>query len=820
MPWSSFFERPFTRRILVVAGLSAAAFAAPILDLFGRNPEVFVANRASAVQIVAFAVVVCLSLPLAAAGLMALAGAVGERSSKWVYITIVTALGFMVGLVVSRQAFPNSTLGSIGVALLVTALVLALHMWMRGLLVLFSLALPIVLALFLTTSGAARLVWIDDTGSGTAESHVGSPAPIVLIQLDEFPTASLMTPEGGINEALFPNFSRLAEEGTWYRNALSNSIATTQSVPAILTGRVGQQGLSPSSIDHPENLFTLLDGVYEMHVIEWVAEMCPEPVCPEFAGRAPARLSALLQDAAVVYGHLSLPPSVREALPSIDNAWKGFLGQRAALKGPGVAVDGLAVPPDQVRAEWINWMQRIANGIGSDDSPTLHYAHLKSPHVPWETNPSGSHYVRPEQYTEVEGVGGDGKWGLSPEPAMLGYQRHLHQVGLLDAVFGILFDRLDETGTWDESMIVVVADHGASFLPGEHRRWPYENNRDDLYRVPMFIKFPGQAEGAVVDEPTFGIDVLPTIVDALDIATEWEFDGVSLLEIEGVDREHEPLRWCCNGSGASTSLDVLFDQVARNRTWIPDQSSWLGVAGVGDGAGLIGDGISTLDIEIDPSFRWSMDTALDWVDKGSGVVQTFVTGRVEVPAGSTSNRILVVINGRVAGVGFVVRDSASGGSIRSLVAEELVRDGPNDVEILVAGASGNWLRGERQEIALEFVTADGRVLELSAEGSRRLQVTEITSSDSGWVVIGWAADINRKEVPDLVHVFAGDTLVASGPPNRDNQNVVQWFGSEDLLRSGFSFDIDSAEIPEGVDHVTVIAEFGSYAIGDVAPMGG
>ena len=44
-------------------------------------------------------------------------------------------------------------------------------------------------------------------------------------------------------------------EGTWYRNAFSDSIATTQSVPAILTGKLGEKGLSPSSVDHPENLF-------------------------------------------------------------------------------------------------------------------------------------------------------------------------------------------------------------------------------------------------------------------------------------------------------------------------------------------------------------------------------------------------------------------------------------------------------------------------------------------------------------------------------------------------------------------------------------
>ena len=96
-------------------------------------------------------------------------------------------------------------------------------------------------------------------------------------------------------------------------------------------------------------------------------------------------------------------------------------------------------------------------------------------------------------------------------------------------------------------MIIVVADHGASFVTGEHRRWPYENNRADLYRVPLFIKYPAQAEGLTVDEPAFGIDILPTIVDVLGVSTEWAFDGMSLLDVDGVQRPHEAIWWCCEG---------------------------------------------------------------------------------------------------------------------------------------------------------------------------------------------------------------------------------------------------------------------------------
>ena len=66
--------------------------------------------------------------------------------------------------------------------------------------------------------------------------ELGADGRLVMLQLDEFPLASIVATDGTINSDLFPNFARLAEEGTWYRNTLSDSIATTQSVPAILTG--------------------------------------------------------------------------------------------------------------------------------------------------------------------------------------------------------------------------------------------------------------------------------------------------------------------------------------------------------------------------------------------------------------------------------------------------------------------------------------------------------------------------------------------------------------------------------------------------------
>jgi hypothetical protein len=797
-----------------VFGLLTAGVAAPLLDLYGKNPGVFVANRSTPSQIVFFALLVTFLPALIAVLALAVTEKLGERAADIAYYLLVGISAAATGMAISRQVVPDHTVGALALGLGFTAAVLLLCRRIEQGLLYFSLLGPAVLVMFLVISPTSRLL-AEPVDTPTDVDHVGVPAPVVFIQLDELPLASLMSEDGTINANLFPNFARLAEEGNWYRNALSNSIATTSSVPAILSGRLGDSDDSPSVADHPDNLFTLLGEGYEMHVVEWLTDLCPEDLCQDYAGRGPARFGSLLQDVGVVYGHLSLPVLARESLPSIDGTWKGFLGQAESRSAAPVDIGDLNVPKAGVRSGWIDWMERVIDGVEPGAPPTLHFVHLESPHIPWRTNPSGTHYERPEQYDEVDGVEVGGHWVDRPDLPRLGFQRHLYQLGFLDQRLGALFDRLEETGTWDQALIVVVADHGASFVPGQHRRWPKEDNRADLYRVPLFVKLPGQTQGQTYDEPAFGIDILPTIVDALRISTDLEFDGRSLLAIEGTDRPHEVIYYCCNREPVSTDLAELFEQVRRNHEWVPDQDDWIGVAGSGPYADLVGRALTALEPEPSAALRWSLTQSarLEAVSRRSGFVPTYISGRLEMPPEVEGDDLLIAVNGTVAGTGLVTRDSATSGEIHGLVAEELVLEGANEVQILVPSPDGSgWLVGSSADLTVEYLADDGHRLDIRPEGNRRVEITGVTRSTTGWQITGWAADVKEKVPADRVYVFAGDQLLAASEPNVDNENVTRWFKSEDLLRSGFSYEIGSDAVPDDLQRFTVVAEFGDQAV--------
>jgi len=167
----------------------------------------------------------------------------------------------------------------------------------------------------------------------------------------------------------------------------------------------------------------------------------------------------------------------------------------------------------------------------------------------------------------------------------------------------------------------------------------------------------------------------------------------------------------------------------------------------------------------------------------------------------------------VAGTGFVIRDGDTSGELRGLLAEELVTDGVNEVAILVPDPRGEgWLTGAAADIIVDYIAEDGHQLDIRTEGDRRLEISAVRETETGWLVRGWAADVKEKLTADWIYVFAGDQLLISSPPNLENENVVRWFKSDNLLLSGFTFDIPADQVPDDLDRLTVIAEFGNYAI--------
>src|SRR5690606_11783538 len=101
------------------------------------------------------------------------------------------------------------------------------------------------------------------------------------------------------------------------------------------------------------------------------------------------------------------------------------------------------------------------------------------------------------------------------------FQLHSLQVGAVDGLVGELMDHLKAAGAWEDSLVVVTSDHGVDLTPPGLSRGRTDDTVDEILRVPLFVKAPGQTAGEVRDERASTLDVLPSVVDLLDIETDW-----------------------------------------------------------------------------------------------------------------------------------------------------------------------------------------------------------------------------------------------------------------------------------------------------------
>lgn len=117
------------------------------------------------------------------------------------------------------------------------------------------------------------------------------------------------------------------------------------------------------------------------------------------------------------------------------------------------------------------------------------------------------------------------------------------EVAYTDQQLRRLLDGLMEKGILDETLVVVVADHGESLI--EHAY--YFGHSHFLYQqsinVPLLLRWPGVLpRGEIVLEPASILDLSGTICEMLDIDRAIPTDGRSLLPlIHGASRKVEPL---------------------------------------------------------------------------------------------------------------------------------------------------------------------------------------------------------------------------------------------------------------------------------------
>ena len=810
--------------------------AQPLFEVLKPDATFFVARRSEPVDIIVLAVAVVLLVPLALAVLEGAVGLFSRRLRRAVHAGSVSLLLALTAssLVKRSDLVPPALLVPLTVACGVAGTIVYLRWGPARTFVAVLAPVPIIFAaLFLLHPTIAKLAFPESlTSASHSELAIDAKHKVVFIILDELPTASLLDANRVIDPILFPNFARLAQASTWFRNASTSHEGTSHAIPCIMTGKTPTQDALPIAADHAESVFTLLGGQYRLSVVETLTAICPPELNELARAKQPFadRMRSLGLDSSLVYAHIVLPESMAANLPAVTDNWAGFWKQSAVsttsadehLGGPELYVDRSQV-----------WRDFIAS-IDAADPATLYLHHSLMPHVPWTYLHTGHRYA----HSQISpGLTVDG-WLADSTPRMLGLQRHLLQTGHVDRLLGELLDHLEAEGLWDDCLFVLVADHGAAFQARQPRRAAKEPTLSEILYVPLFVKLPGQPEGRISDRNVESIDVLPTVADALGIEIPWHVDGESALDESHPERPTKTL-WgyarlatkpLVTGGGFSDSWPGLERRIAA----FGESPSWEDIYALGPHPELLGRSVGELGAigNAEVTLEIAGGTQLLTVDTESERRPSFVTGLINTDEFALLD-LAIAVNGTIRGTATTFRElNDERPHFGVILPEESFQHGRNVLELYIVDDQG----GLALLTALSYGLA-------TAEGGERVECSDGRSFDVvpgdmrgsiSWDVIegdvlrvmGWAYDVADEVPAELVVLVTADGQpIRCGSTGVRRPEIAKRLGASDAIEtSGFILRLPLLELggsdPAKMRAFAVGARTATELIGKTGKTGG
>jgi len=357
--------------------------------------------------------------------------------------------------------------------------------------------------------------------SGGAGEASGKPN-IILISLDT--VRADHTSVYGYDRDTTPSLRRFAAESTLYGNAISAASWTAPSHASIFTG-----------------MYTLRHGVrYDLpnNTLGKLPEAVPtltEVLAHQGYGTAGVVANYGLLSDSLGFGRgfdlyrLAMPWMVFEQslYPSV------LRGVRHRLLPP-VKEELIYVSGEKVTGAALEVLGRLA-----ERQPFflfLNYMDAHWPRAPPEPFRSrfgapGRNRASHEYYGLETAVNGRGRILTEPERRDL-IAAYDGGIAYLDHQLGDVFDTLRRAGVYDHALIIVTSDHGEAF--GEKSLMDHGTSvYQDQVHVPLLIKFPGQREPAEVSALASGVDLYPTVMEAVGAPVGRYLAGVPLRRASG-----------------------------------------------------------------------------------------------------------------------------------------------------------------------------------------------------------------------------------------------------------------------------------------------
>jgi arylsulfatase A-like enzyme len=198
--------------------------------------------------------------------------------------------------------------------------------------------------------------------------------------------------------------------------------------------------------------------------------------------------------------------------------------------------------PEEIAAAAGRWVEETG------DAPFFMFLHTYEVHSPF-LRPSLGGRGEPGRlaagvtFTEVDAIH-DGELVLTRDEQEHVIGLYDADVAHVDAVIGGLLHQLREAGRLDNTILVVLSDHGEDLWDHSDARSPGHGHSlyQELIRVPLFVRAPGRVPGGKrITTPVSLLDVAPTLLALAGLNPDPRYQGRSLETSLLTATEPEPV---------------------------------------------------------------------------------------------------------------------------------------------------------------------------------------------------------------------------------------------------------------------------------------
>ncbi len=431
----------------------------------------------------------------------------------------------------------GNPLAFLGVVAVLAALGLGIYQAVRGERAILGATL---------TLGVAFSIWTATIRSGPADPTESLPAGapnVLLVTLDTTRADHVGAYGHSVNSmSVTPNFDAVAKDGALFLDASAVLAVTGPSHTSMLTGSgPWDHGVLLNGIPIPKDR-TLVSEVFHDH------------------GYATgAFVSSYVLDG---------DKGFRRGFEVYDDDFGAFPGVSSLVVPRLYAmVQRHFHPDDELERRGGDTTDHALRWIKDQQGPWFSWVHLFDAHGPYEPPPPyDTRYYqgdpRDPAHTSMKDVKNVASY---LKKSLLGITdinyvvaEYDGEISYADAQLGRLMDQLKASGAADNTLVVVIGDHGESF--GEHGVW--FNHGDDVYEtsvhVPFTVRFPGRVTpGAKIDQPFEGTDLAPTLLDLVGLP---EAPGMTGASAAGLI-ESDPPKGA--GKGRVMARSLCFDREAN-----------------------------------------------------------------------------------------------------------------------------------------------------------------------------------------------------------------------------------------------------------------